>query len=43
VLRISTIEPSSVEAVDVEIVDDIVALDDGHIVWIDPVIISAET
>ena len=43
VLRISTIDPGSVEAVDEEVVNGIVAREDGHVVWIDPETISAET
>jgi len=43
VLRISTIDPGSVEAVDEEVVNGIVARKDGHVVWIDPETISAET
>jgi purine-binding chemotaxis protein CheW len=43
VLRISTIDPESVETVDEEIVNVLVAREDEHIVWIDPGNISAET
>ncbi|WP_436932312.1 chemotaxis protein CheW [Halosimplex halobium] len=43
VLRISTIDPDSVEAVDEEMVNGIVTREDGHVVWIDPETISAET
>jgi purine-binding chemotaxis protein CheW len=43
VLRIVTIDPDSVEAVDEEMVSGCVAREDGHIVWIDPETISAET
>jgi len=43
VRRISTIDPESVEAVDEEMVNGIVAREDGHVVWIDPETISAET
>jgi chemotaxis signal transduction protein len=43
VLRISTIDPESVEAVDEEMVNGIVAREDGHVVWIDPETISAES
>jgi purine-binding chemotaxis protein CheW len=43
VLRISTIDPESVEAVDEEMVDGVVAREDGHIVWIDPDTIMAGT
>jgi purine-binding chemotaxis protein CheW len=43
VRRILTIDPDSVEAVDEEMVKGLVALEDGHIVWIDPETVSAET
>jgi purine-binding chemotaxis protein CheW len=43
VLRILTIDPDSVEAVDEEMVNGLVAREDGHVVWIDPETISAET
>lgn len=43
VLRIVTIDPESVEAVDEEVVNGIVSREDGHTVWIDPDTISAET
>ncbi|MFC7078593.1 chemotaxis protein CheW [Haloarcula halophila] len=43
VRRILTIDPDSVEAVDEEMVNGLVAREDGHIVWIDPETISVET
>ena len=43
VRRILTIDPDSVESVDEELVNGIVAREDGHVVWIDPETISAET
>jgi purine-binding chemotaxis protein CheW len=43
VRRILTIEPDSVEAVNEEMVNGLVAREDGHIVWIDPETISTET
>ena len=43
VRRILTIDPGSVEAVDEAMVNGLVAREDGHIVWLDPEIISAET
>jgi purine-binding chemotaxis protein CheW len=43
VLRIVTIDPESVEAVDEEIINGIVALEDEQVVWIDPETILAET
>jgi purine-binding chemotaxis protein CheW len=42
ILRISTVEPESVEAVDEEMVNGLIAREDGHVVWIDPETISAE-
>lgn len=42
VLRIVTVDPESVEAVDEEVVNGIVAREDGHTVWIDPETIPAE-
>lgn len=41
--RILTIDPDSVEAVDEEMVNGLVAREDGHIVWIDPETITSET
>jgi purine-binding chemotaxis protein CheW len=43
VLRILTIDPESIEVVDEAMVNGLVAREDGHIVWIDPDIIVAET
>lgn len=43
VRRILTIESDSVEAVDEAMVNGLVTREDGHIVWIDPETISAET
>ncbi|WP_246988884.1 chemotaxis protein CheW [Halorientalis marina] len=43
VLRIVTIDPESVEAVDEEIINGIVALEDEQVVWIDPGTILDET
>jgi purine-binding chemotaxis protein CheW len=43
VRRILTIDPDSVEAVDEEMVKGLVARGNGHIVWIDPETILAET
>jgi purine-binding chemotaxis protein CheW len=43
VRRILTIDPDSVEAVNEEMVNGLVAGEDGHIVWIDPETISTET
>jgi purine-binding chemotaxis protein CheW len=43
VLRIVTIDPESAEAVDEEMINGIVALEDEQVVWIDPETILAET
>jgi purine-binding chemotaxis protein CheW len=43
VRRILTIDSDSVEAVNEEMVNGLVEGEDGHIVWIDPETISAET
>ncbi|MFC7132374.1 MULTISPECIES: chemotaxis protein CheW [Salinibaculum] len=43
VLQILTIDPESVEAVDEEKINGILAREDGRIVWIEPELISTET
>jgi purine-binding chemotaxis protein CheW len=43
VRRILTVDPDSVDAVDEAMVNGLVARENGHIVWIDPETISAET
>jgi len=43
VRRIVTIDSESVEAVDEELVNGLVAREDGQVVWIDPETISAES